>query len=287
MVDRSRRSEKQQWAALFGLRKERVRTWELKFQRNGELARIQRGDPAIKIPDAPDGSRIHRVGERPPSPPAVPDGFEEKKRKQPLKRKAPVLPSTGVSANKPTGSNKWNELMKRIAKVMVGHVNKKQWADFLGAAARAHHVAFLRAYQPPGGLITCIGKVDGSPCPYHRTLKLPGSFENMQLDHQPSFATTISLWQDAIKFAKSRKIGSVWYGTTRFGTKFGEEILHRLCSVTANEARGWPPALRWRCSDLSAPALAQVHWCHPASHEQARIDRRPRPGWSTAVPELQ
>lgn len=110
-------------------------------------------------------------------------------------------------------------------------------------------------------------------------------FDNMHFDHQPSFASTITLWKDALKVAKQKKLGLHWAGSNRFGSKFADEILHRLCSATANSQYGWLPALRWRCGDLFAPPLAQVHWCHPTASEQQQIDRRPRPGYSTEVPQ--
>ena len=191
--------------------------------------------PALAPPAAPDPAPA-----APPSPSDAPPSPAWR-----TKRAAHVLPAMRKVARK-RAQQRWSALLtancSRLAREMRGALGERCWAQFVADAGR-YKRRFLEAFDPPDGLLRCVGEYGGAPCPHRFAVDLGsprarGALRHLELDHEHDLQVTCDLWRRQLPPTPSS-----WSD----GVRDPQLLCHVLFGVATDAAHG-PPSVRFRCS---------------------------------------
>jgi len=132
---------------------------------------------------------------------------------------------------------------------MRSALGERCWAQFLAHAAQ-YKAAFLRAFDPPDGVLRCVGKHGGAPCPYRFAVELSSTraekeLRRLELDHEHDVHVTCEVWRRQLP-AKPAS----WSD----GVQDPSLLCHLLFGVAPDAVHG-APAVRFRCADCHDRAL--------------------------------
>lgn len=160
------------------------------------------------------------------------------------KRSRRVLPSMRQVARK-RAQQRWSALLtakkSRLAREMKAALGERCWAEFLVYAAR-YKRSFLKSFDPPDGMLRCVGKYGGVPCPEHFAVDL-GSCSarealcRLELDHEHDVQVTCDLWRRQLPLSPTS-----WSDGVQ-----DPQLLCHLLFGTEGSAVG-PPSVRFRCA---------------------------------------
>ena len=162
----------------------------------------------------------------------------------------PVLPTPShwLAVNRTMsirrGGQRWSSLISaptsRIATVMIPALGDK-WPSFLSYATERFKKIFISAFDPPSGLLSCVGMCNGAECKNQCVVDLASpqageKLKNLHLDHEQDLQVTLDMWKEALPPQPAS-----W----RDGID-GDLLCHLLLGVKGDPVFG-PAMLRFRC----------------------------------------
>jgi len=91
----------------------------------------------------------------------------------------------------------------RIARLMRPILGPSAWEKFVQHANSKFKENSASVFQPPSGVLCCVGTRDGSECPHSFKVDLRSSsaydqLERMHLDHEQDVRVTCDMWRRAL-----------------------------------------------------------------------------------------
>lgn len=185
--------------------------------------------PASHPPSDPPSGSLSTFASDPPS-----DGWRTKRSKR-------TLPAMRQMARK-RAQQRWSALLtantSRLSREMRGALGERCWAAFVAHAHR-YKRPFLEAFDPPDGVLRCVGEYRGVPCPKGFKVDLGSvrarkALRHLELDHEHDVQVTCDLWR--------RQLPSTPV-TWSDGVRDPEGLCRLLFGVS-----GGAPCVRFRCS---------------------------------------
>mmetsp|Transcript_20888 Transcript_20888/g.53891 ORF Transcript_20888/g.53891 Transcript_20888/m.53891 type:complete len:127 (-) Transcript_20888:277-657(-) len=86
---------------------------------------------------------------------------------------------------------------------MRAHLGEAQWRAFVEYAELKYKDAFVHAFTPESGLLSCVGPLDGGSCPHAITLRTDDPcahdfLDSLHLDHDYDLANVCAVWQQLV-----------------------------------------------------------------------------------------
>ena len=85
---------------------------------------------------------------------------------------------------------------------MAPVLGEAQWQDFLAHATARYKRAFAGAFDPPSGVLKCVGRADGAACPHGFEVDFASPraidmLEHLHVDHEQDVQITCDMWRAA------------------------------------------------------------------------------------------
>ena len=157
----------------------------------------------------------------------------------------------------------------RVARTMAPVLGEAQWQDFLAHATARYKRAFAGAFDPPSGVLKCVGRADGAACPHGFEVDFASPraidmLEHLHVDHEQDVQITCDMW----RAARPSSAASWDDGID------GALLCHLLFGVEEDPVLG-APALRFRCgpSGLGSDAgyCHQLNLAHYRGLREVRV----------------
>ena len=157
---------------------------------------------------------------------------------------------------------------------MRAHLGPGLWDEFVAHANAHYKEAWLRAFAPEGGVLRCVGTLDGAPCEHGAVVDLRGegvrggssasyaaaseALERLHLDHERPLHQTCRWWRERLPAAPQ-----AWDDGLD-----GAALCHDLFGVCDSERHG-AACVRFRCGPPRDASGARVQfvdhaYCHRA-----------------------
>lgn len=133
-------------------------------------------------------------------------GFRKRVPKSPLLRRAVAQVSRGRALKR------WSALLTQT-KSRIGYkcgmrkrLGEANWKAFVRYAEAWHKESFVRALLPSCGMLSCVGKLDGSPCPQQKQInllttshtRLATQLPGLHMDHTYDVKQICDTWSRAL-----------------------------------------------------------------------------------------